>query len=129
MFSPNETNHLLGIGCSPQQPLQELRVLVVSDIQNLKAASKRSALASGLILQDAKTKTGVIRACPAKDTAALGSGLTDGIPWLVLGCESHAQPFWNSWHDKIRGREQGSARERSWINPLSQAMATEGWSD
>ena len=84
MFSPNETNYLLGIGCSPQQALQELRVLVVSYIKDLKGTTNRSALASWLILQDSQTQSRVIRGRPAKDTARLGSGLTNRIPWLVV---------------------------------------------
>jgi hypothetical protein len=45
MFSPNETDHLLRISCSPQQALQELRMLVVSHVKDLKGTTKRSALA------------------------------------------------------------------------------------
>ena len=84
MFPPNETNHLLRIGCSPQQLFQELRVLVIADVQDLKAALNRSALVSGLIVQDAKTKSHVVRGRPAKNAAGFGSGLTHSIRWLVL---------------------------------------------
>lgn len=89
MLSSNEAEYLVRIGRSAQQFLQERRVLIVPHVQNVEGASNRSALAFGLIVQDTESKSHVIRACPAQDTAGFRSGLSYGIPGLVLRYKSH----------------------------------------